>query len=122
MQVLWREVFEGDCSLTVDEFLFYYKPSEINQSLAFYQFTARGKDFRLIKSLVTSNRNWKTKFFFVSIFWSGHLVEVGRDPFAPYIEELGNLRPECMFCFALFFKILIFKFFFKCFFLLLIII
>ena len=30
MQVLWREVFEGDRPLTVDEFLFYYKLSEIN--------------------------------------------------------------------------------------------
>ena len=57
MQVLWREVFEGDCPLTVDEFLYCYKPSEINQSLGFFQFTARGRDHRLIKSLVTSNRN-----------------------------------------------------------------
>ena len=57
MQVLWREVFEGDRSLTVDEFLFCYKLSEINQSLGFYQFTAKGKDCRLIKSLVTSDRN-----------------------------------------------------------------
>ena len=57
MQVLWRKVFEGNCSLTVDKFLYCYKPSEINQSLGFYQFTARGKDYRLIKSLVTSNRN-----------------------------------------------------------------
>ena len=39
MQVLWREVFEGDRSLTMDEFLYYYKPSKINQSLGFYQFT-----------------------------------------------------------------------------------
>ena len=68
MQVLWREVFEGNRPLTVDEFLFCYKPSEINQSLGFYQFTARGKDYRLIKSLVTSDRNWKTEFFFVSGF------------------------------------------------------
>ena len=36
MQVLWKEVFEGDCSLTVDEFLYCYKPSEINQSLSIY--------------------------------------------------------------------------------------
>ena len=68
MQVLWREVFEGNCPLTVDEFLYCYKPSEINQFLGFYQFTAKGKDYRLIKSLVTSDRNWKTEFFFVSGF------------------------------------------------------
>ena len=68
MQVLWRKVFEGDCPLTVDEFLYCYKPSKINQSLGFYQYTAKGKDYRLIKSLVTSDRNWKTEFFFVSGF------------------------------------------------------
>ena len=94
MQVLWREVFEGDRPLTVDEFLYCYKPSEINQSLDFYQFTAIGKDYRLIKSLVTSDRNWKTEFFFVSSFWAGHPIEVGRYPFAPYTGELGNLRLE----------------------------
>ena len=83
IQVLWREVFEGDCPLIVDEFLYCYKPSKINQSLGFYQFTAKGNDCRLIKSLVTFDRNWKTEFFFVSGFWSGHLVEVGKDTFAP---------------------------------------
>ena len=36
MQVLWREVFGGDRPLTVDEFLYCYKPSEIHQSLGFY--------------------------------------------------------------------------------------
>ena len=68
MQILWRDVFGGDLPLTVDEFLFCYKPSEINQSLEFYQFTARGKYCRLIKSLATSDRNWKTEFIFVSGF------------------------------------------------------
>ena len=94
MQVLWREVFERDRSLIVDEFLYCYKPSKINQSLGFYQFTTKGKDYRLINSLVTSNRNWKMEFFFVSGFWAGHPVEVSRDPFAPYIGELRNLRPK----------------------------
>ena len=96
MQVLWREVFEGNCPLTVDEFVYCYKPFEINQSLGFYQFTAKRKDYRLIKSLVTSDRNWKMEFFFVSGFWAGRPIEVDRDPFPPYIGELGNLRPEGM--------------------------
>ena len=95
MQVLWNEVFRMDRPLTVDEFLFCYKPSEINQSLGFYQFTARGKDCRLIKSLSSSDRNWKTEFIFVSGFLSGNPVDVSRDLFAPYSGDLGNLRPEC---------------------------
>ena len=73
MQILWREVFGGDCPLTVDEFLYCYKPSEINQSNGFYQFTARGNDCRLIKSLASSDKNWKTEFIFISGF-------LGREP------------------------------------------
>ena len=94
MQILWREVFGGDRPLIMDEFIFCYKPTEINQSLDFYQFTAKGKDCRLIKSLASSDKNWKTKFIFVSSFWAGNPVDVGRDPFAPYSGDLGNLRPE----------------------------
>ena len=114
MQILWREVFGRVCPFTVDEFLFCYKPSEINQSLSFYQFTARGKDCRLIKSLASSDRNWKIKFIFVSGFWAGNLVDVGKDPFAPYSGDLGNLRPECTslpFSPFFFFFILFFIFF-----------
>ena len=68
MQILWREVFGGDRPLTVDEFLFCYKPSEINQSLGFHQFTARGKDCRLIKTLASSDRNWKSEFILSQAF------------------------------------------------------
>ena len=57
MQVLWKEVFEGDRPFTMDEFLFCYKSFEINQSQGFYQFTARGNDCRLIKYFVSSDRN-----------------------------------------------------------------
>ena len=94
MQILWREVFGGDHPLTVDEFLYCYKPSEIHQSLGFYQFTAKGADCRLIKSLTLSNRNWKKEFFFVSGFWAGNPMDVGRDVFGHCTEDLRNLRPE----------------------------
>ena len=90
-------MFEGDRPLIMDEFLFCYRPLKINQSLSFYQFTARGKDCRLIKSLVTFDRNWKMEFLFFCGFWSRHPVEVGRDPFTLYTRELGNLHPKCMF-------------------------
>ena len=91
-----EEVFDGNRPLTVDKFLYSYKPSEISQSLGFYQFLARGSNCRLVKSLPTSNRKWKTKFFFVSEFWVRNPIEVGRDPFPPYTSEIGNLRPEGM--------------------------
>ena len=56
MQILWREVFGGDCPLIVDEFLYCYKPSAISQSESFYQVTTRGNDCRLIKSLASFDR------------------------------------------------------------------
>ena len=42
MQVLWREVFDGNHPFTVDEFLYYYKHFEISQSLGFYKFFSSG--------------------------------------------------------------------------------
>ena len=80
----------------MDEFLYYYKPSEISQSKGFYQFTARGNDCRLIKSLASSDRRWKMEYIFVSGFWAGNPVDVGRDLFPPYTGDLGNLRLEGM--------------------------
>ena len=94
MQILWKEVFGGNRPFTVDEFLYCYKPSEISQSDGFYQFTARGNDCRLIKSLALPNRKWKTEYIFVSGFWAGNPVDVGKDPFPPYTGDLGNLRPK----------------------------
>ena len=96
MQILWREVFDGNRPFTVDEFLYCYKPSDISQSKGFHQFSAKDTNCRLIKSLLTSDRNWKMEFFFVSGFWVGNPVEVGRDSFPPYIGNIENLRPEGM--------------------------
>ena len=117
MQVLWREVFGGDRPLTVDEFLYCYKPSEIHQSLGFYQFTARGKDCRVIRSLPSSDRKWKTEFFFVSGNWAGNPSNVGWDTFGHYTGDLGNFCPQGK-SFYLFIYFLLFlysnSFFYSC--------
>ena len=115
MQILWRKEFGGDRPLTVDEFLYCYKPSEIHQSLGFYQFTTRGRDCRLIKSLASSDRKWKMEFFFVFGFWARNPVDVGQDTFGCYIGDLGNLRPEGKSLpFFLFFFVLFIIIFYSC--------
>ena len=48
------------------------------------------------------------EFFFVSGFWAGHPIKVGRDPFAPYIRELGNLCPEGLFIIIIFIILFLF--------------
>ena len=96
MQALWREVFEGNYPLTMDEFLYCYKPTEINKSLGFYQFSAKGSSCRIIRSLPSSNRLWNMEFFFVFGSWAGDPVKVGRDTFHPYIGAMGRLQSEGM--------------------------
>ena len=88
------KAFEGNRPLTVDGFFYCYKPAEIYKSLGFYQFSARGSGCRMIESLPTSNRLWKTEFFFISRFWAGDPIEVGRDAFPPYTSAMGHLRSE----------------------------
>ena len=48
--------------------------------------------------------------FFVSSFWVGDPVEVGKDPFPPYTGKIGNLCPEGMLLFDSIFSILFFVF------------
>ena len=73
MQVLWREALEWDRPITVDKFIYCYKPSEIKKYVAFYQFSSRGLHFSLIKGRSSFNKLWKTEFFIISENWA-------RDP------------------------------------------
>ena len=59
MQVLQREAFNVNRPLTMDEFLYCYKPFKISQSTGFYQFLAMGSSCRLIRLLPSSNRRWR---------------------------------------------------------------
>ena len=103
MQVLWHEALEGDCLITMDEFLYCYKPSKIKKSTGFYQFSFRGPHCSLIKGHSSSNRLWKTEFFIISRNWVGDPIGVSNAPFSPFTSPLGRLRPEGMSSFHFFF-------------------
>ena len=82
----------------VDESLYCYKPTKILKKkknyVGFYQFSARGSSYRMIKSLPLFDRLWKREFFFVSRSWDGDPIEVGRDVFPPYVGAMGCLRSK----------------------------
>ena len=103
MQMLWREELEGNCPITVDEFLYCYKPSEIKRSAGFYQFSSRGSYYSLIKGRGSSDRLWKTEFFIISGNWAEDPVDVHSAPFPPFTSPIGRLRPEGMFSSQIFF-------------------
>ena len=98
-KVLWREALEGNRPITVDEFLYCYKPSEIKKSAGFYQFSSRGSYYSLIKGRSSSDRFWKQEFFIISGNWAGDRAVVGSPFFPPFTSPLGRLRPEGMFSF-----------------------
>ena len=110
MQVLWREALEGNRPITVDEFLYCYKPSEIKKSAGFYQFSSRGSYYSLIKGRSSSDRFWKQEFFIISGKWAGDPAVVGSPSFPPFTSPLGRLRPEGM-CSFHFISFLLFYFY-----------
>ena len=80
MQVLWHEALEGNRLITVDEFLYCYKPSEIEKFAGFYQFSSRGSYYSLIKGRGSFDRFWKQEFFIISGNWAGDPADVGSPP------------------------------------------
>jgi hypothetical protein len=63
--VLWKVCSKGADSLTVDEFLYCYKPCQIAVSLGFWTLNNCQKGMKLVTGLPTSNREWKDDYFFV---------------------------------------------------------
>ena len=83
----------------VNEFLYYYKPSEIKKSAGFYQFLSRGSYYSLINGRSSFDRLWKKEFFTISGNWARNPADVGNPPFPPFTSPLGRLRLEGMFSF-----------------------
>ena len=64
-EILWRSLSGGNRQLTLDEFFYCYKPYHISSSNGTYHFAVREKDLKLVYDMPDSNRNWKSRFFFV---------------------------------------------------------
>ena len=97
-----RKFFYGNRPLTVDEFLYIVtNPHKLANPLVFTSFLLGVQTLSWSSPPPpTTNRRWKTEFFFVSEFWVGNPVEVGKDPFPPYTGEIGNLHLEGMLLFT----------------------
>jgi len=64
-EILWGRLSGGNRQLTLDEFFYCYRPHHIASSKGTYHFNAREKSLRLVSDMSDSNRNWKSRYFFV---------------------------------------------------------
>ena len=64
-EILWGSLSGGHRQLMLDEFFYCYRPHHIASSKGTYHFNAREKGLRLVSDMPDSNRNWKSRYFFV---------------------------------------------------------
>ena len=65
MEVLYSAMTDGARRLTVREFLHCYRPDEIDKSRGIYSFAARSPLLKVIFETPDSNRDWKSRYFFL---------------------------------------------------------
>ena len=65
MKVLYGAMSDGARRLTVKEFFHCYRPNEIAQSKGMYSFLPRSPLLRLMCETPNSNKNWKSRYFFM---------------------------------------------------------
>ena len=65
MEVLYGAMSGGSKSLTVREFLHCYRPDEIDKSRRMYSFVPRKSVLKVIYETPDSNRDWKSRYFFL---------------------------------------------------------
>ena len=64
-EILWGRLSGGNHQLSLDEFFYCYKPHHIASSKGTYHFNTRDKNLRLVSDMPDSNRNWKSRYFFI---------------------------------------------------------
>ena len=65
MEVLYGVMSNGARRLTVEEFFHCYRLTDIVQSRGMYSFVPRSPLLRLMSDTLDSNRNWKSRYFFM---------------------------------------------------------
>ena len=88
----------------LDEFFYYYRPHHISSSKGTYHFSVKEKNLKLMSDMPDSNRNWKSRYFFVEgTNWVCHEEEWATMPRGyfdntwAFVRELGLTR-QLLFC------------------------
>ena len=92
MEVMYGAMSNGSRSLTVREFLHYYRPDEINKSRGMYSFVPRKSVLKVIYETPDSNRDWKSRYFCLE--GDGWISHPGETDFMPIDRTWGILDPS----------------------------
>ena len=107
MEVLYGAMSDGARRLTVKEFFHCYRPDEIVQSKGMYSFVHKSPLLRLVCETLDSNRNWKSRYFFMEgDEWVCHPSDTDHMPFDTTwgIPHSSGMNPSI---FVLYFLIII---------------
>ena len=81
MEVLYGVMSDGARSLTVREFLHYYRPNEIDKPKGMYSFVPRKSFLKVIYETPDSNYDWKSRYFFLE--GDGWMCHPGETDYMP---------------------------------------
>ena len=88
VEVLYGAMSDGARRLMVEEFFHYYRLAEVTQSKGMYYFTPRNPLLRLTCENLDSNRDWKSRYFFLEgDKWMCH---PGDNEFSPIDKTRNN--------------------------------
>ena len=94
VEVLYGVLSNRALRMMVEEFFHYYHPSEITQSKGMYSFLPRSLLLRLVCETPDSNRNWKSRYFFIQgDDWMCHPYD---QEYMPMDKTWGTMPPSGM--------------------------
>jgi len=109
VEVLYKVMSDGVCRMTVEKFFHCYDPSEITQSKGMYSFVPRSPLLRLVCDTLDSNRNCKSRYFFIQgDEWMCHPSD---QEYMPVDKTLGIMPSSGLYPSVLGFYFLVFTLF-----------